>query len=92
MELRLTYEGQLLGSSRGSTRADHKHAIRRVLHPQLRRFWQMHPVLKHARSGPMMFGGYGIDNSKNPFLWESLAEKYGRVGYNFVPLVKEIRC
>lgn len=90
MELRLTYEGKLFGASRGSTRADHKHDIRRALHPQLRRFWQTHPVLKHARSQPMMLGAYGVnDYLTTPFLWESLAEKYERVGYNFVPLVKE---
>jgi hypothetical protein len=90
MELRLTYEGQLLGASRGSTRADHKHAIRRALHPQLRRFWQTHPVLRAVRSGLSLGGGYlGAKELPNPLLWESLAEKYERVGYNFVPLVKE---
>jgi hypothetical protein len=90
MELRLTYQGELLGSSRTNTRAEHKHAIRRVFHPQLRRFWQTHPTLKSYRSEPFMHGAMlGSNWSNLPMLWEHLARKYERIGYNFVPLARE---
>lgn len=46
MEFRLLYSGQLLGASRNETRADHKHAIRRVFHKQLKRLWETNPHLK----------------------------------------------
>ena len=34
MEFRLTYEGVLMGASKSSTRAKHKHEIRCVFHAQ----------------------------------------------------------
>lgn len=41
MQFRLTYEGSLLGASRHSTRAEHKHDVRMKLNPQLQRLWQV---------------------------------------------------
>jgi hypothetical protein len=46
LEFRLLYSGQVLGASRSDTRAAHKHAIRRELHPQLMRLWNTHRGLK----------------------------------------------
>lgn len=46
LEFKLTYEGRLYGSnSKGDTRAAHKHEIRRVFHPQLKRLWKLTPQL-----------------------------------------------
>ena len=56
MELKLTYDGLLLVASGSNTRAQHKHDIRRAFHPQLRRFWQTHAVLKQARAKQFMAG------------------------------------
>jgi hypothetical protein len=91
MDLRLTYAGPLLGASRTNTRAEHKHAIRRVFNPQLRRFWDMHPLLRNARKNPYPVGAYLGPNygEENPHLWQHLATLYERNGYNFVPLVRE---
>jgi hypothetical protein len=48
VEFRLTYDGVLLGASRNNTRSEHKHAIRRVFHAQLKRLWATAPHLKDA--------------------------------------------
>ena len=45
VEFRLIYDGTLLGASRNDTRSAHKHAIRKVLHPQLKRLWNTHALL-----------------------------------------------
>ena len=37
LEFRLTYEGPLLAATGSNTRIEHKHDIRKTLHPQLRR-------------------------------------------------------
>jgi hypothetical protein len=89
MRLTLTYQGRLWGASSGNARVKHKHDIRKVLHPQLRRFWQTNSLLRSARSysvGIVM--GRTVDATA-PFLWEYLAKRYEKVGYNFVPLARE---
>ncbi len=50
MEFRLTYEGILLAESVRSAevrraRAEHKQEIRKKLHPQLKRLWEISPFL-----------------------------------------------
>jgi hypothetical protein len=90
MELRLTYQGELLGATSNKTRAQHKHKIRRVFHPQLRRFWQTNLSLRNARSKPFMIGAYNSQNwHELPMLYEHLGSKFARFGYNFVPLGRE---
>ncbi|TMJ02592.1 MAG: hypothetical protein E6G97_12240 [Alphaproteobacteria bacterium] len=86
MELRLTYEGVLMGASKGTTRASHKHDIRRIFHRQLRRFWQIEPYLKNALKTRR---DQNPVNVPRPRLVDHLATEYARVGYNFVPLVTE---
>jgi hypothetical protein len=49
LEFRLTYEGPLLGASKGNTRARHKHDIRLALEPQLKRLWQVSPFLSELQ-------------------------------------------
>jgi hypothetical protein len=83
MEFRLTYEGLLLGSSTSSPRAKHKHEIRRVLHKQLRQFWQIHPYLKEAWLSRRRLGRVTPEVK----LVDHLAQQYAMFGYNFVPLV-----
>ncbi len=50
MEFRLTYEGELLASGNRSSRASHKHEIRRVFHRQLKLLWESVAHLKDADS------------------------------------------
>lgn len=91
VEFRLTYEGQLLGSSRTDTRAAHKHEIRKVFHRQLRRYWEINPALKLGHY--VMFQRLSSHATQTRTavgpLSEFLANKYTRCGYRFVPLIRE---
>jgi hypothetical protein len=84
MEFRLTYEGPLMGAGNNNPRASHKHDIRRRFHAQLKRLWQVHPMLSHSKA-------FNWDQTKPPDQQESrvseLAREYTRNGYRFVPLV-----
>ena len=51
LEFRLIYQGILLGSDKNSTNSEHKHSIRRYLHPQLKNLWN----LKHPLKARMEF-------------------------------------
>jgi hypothetical protein len=100
MEFRLTYQGLLLSERKDATilaaRATHKHEIRKFLHPQLRRLWEIHPYLSKARTLPApgqpnpAFGGKVATRFGTPrpdYTVPRLAEKFSRFGYRFVPLV-----
>jgi hypothetical protein len=81
MQFRLTYEGPLYGSSRTNHgRADHKHEIRKVFHKQLKRLWEITPMLAN-RVGHIE----GVQKPQS----EVLATHFTRNGYRFVPLVVE---
>jgi hypothetical protein len=85
LEFRLTYSGVLLGASRNDTRARHKHEIRRYFHPQLRRFWQVHPALLHAKATGVQW--LHKDWDAIPSMSEDRATRFHSGSYNFVPLV-----
>lgn len=96
VEFKLTYEGQLLGASRSSSRAEHKHEIRRVFHRQLRELWKVYPYLNvgmeqfnynEAFDDAFQAGKEGREMRKWPTLLEWLAQNYTRCGYRFVPLL-----
>lgn len=93
MEFRLTYEGQLHSESQRDSkvraaRTKEKQEIRKQLHPQLRHWWEISPYLALGKTQPNLatrpvkFGNpyakHGID---------TLAKRFSRNGYNFVPLV-----
>ena len=79
MEFKLTYEGRLHAASTGSTRAKHKHEIRKALHPQLKRLWNVHPILHNKK-----MDGPGV---KPDLRVDALAKRFSVGDYNFVPLV-----
>jgi hypothetical protein len=81
MQFRLTYEGKLLGNGNAS----HKHEIRRVFHPQLRRLWNETRSLRAMRDPvvDLVEVNRGPDRSRV----EGLAERFTRNNYQFVPLV-----
>jgi len=83
LQLRLTYEGLLLGASRTNTRAAHKHDIRRCFHKQLKRFWDVHPFL-----GKMSLQDAN-QPSKHYAILPFLEKRYERHGYHFIPLVTD---
>ena len=73
MKFRLVYQGPLPSASKQDSRVDEKHAIRRVLHPQLRELWRTHPQL----------------SSIVPERVEQIGQQYNRGSFNFVPLVRD---
>jgi hypothetical protein len=89
VQFRLTYEGPLLSDRETPSRTQHKHFIRKQIHPQLKRFWGIHPHLKWLSEviwvGLPLGPEFGTKNCV-----EQIAETYTRAnGYHFVPLVRE---
>jgi hypothetical protein len=80
MEFRLTYEGLLLASTTDSPRAKHKHEIRKRLHPQLKRLWEVTDTFRHLQDRHPVTGELvGRE--------ESLAARFRCGDYRLVPLV-----
>jgi hypothetical protein len=89
MEFRLLYSGKLLGTSRDNTRADLKHKLRRVFHPQLRRLWDINQNLKvYAKN-------FSPNKDDVRAGLEGISNNWNLSGYHFVPLITErlfLRC
>lgn len=73
VDFRLTYDGNLFSNGDAS----HKHEIRKRFHKQLRRLWEVHPMLSVWA---------GVDNKP---AWQEIAEQYHCNGYRYVPLATE---
>lgn len=98
MEFRLIYVGELLSSgNRGST-ANNKHAIRRSLHPQLRRLWKLHAgIRQYARYqyDPSVTGNASTEDERVELGIQAIGKRWQRAGIDFVPLVTAehaLRC
>lgn len=91
MEFRLTYNGELMGSANSQPHVDHIHEIRRVFHKQLKRLWEIHPVLKQWNSP----GSAQTFIDPTPNFEQSYAQYLGenfKTGkFHFVPLAIEAR-
>jgi hypothetical protein len=94
MNFRLTYEGPIMHRGGG---LPHKQEIRKAFHKQLKRFWEVHPMLeqwrKHstAPSIPVEVNGQ-IERPRNPqSRHDYLAELYTRGNYHFIPIATEDR-
>jgi hypothetical protein len=106
VEFRLLYEGSLLPSGNNNSRPKGKHAIRRILHRQLRRQWEVHEALSESArlAGIRVLVGRGLRRDVDTFPpkeelikigLDSIGKEWSRVGYNFVPMVLEknfVRC
>jgi hypothetical protein len=100
MEFRLVYEGPLkaVGGSAGGKRTSEKHAIRKVLHKQLARLWEVVPILKERTSDHTILNPgtstwderQRITSRTFPYadihqsLWKTMGAKFERCGYKFV--------
>jgi hypothetical protein len=102
VEFTLLYQGELLPSSNTKNRTEEKHAIRKALHPQLRRLWSVKSGLTTlARmKGVEAFGAVGeqVPNDLDARFdngIKSISKNWNRAGFDFVPLVTErftLRC
>jgi len=77
MEFRLTYEGELLGAGNNNNRSKHKHEIRLVFHPQLKRLWETYSP----------FQNWGSDEGEH--IVKTLGIQFERCGCKLIPLVTE---
>lgn len=78
MQFRLVYQGRLPAASRSKTRNREKHEIRRALHGQLIQLWHADAFLNR------FFGRHPTVSV------ETIAARYERCGYKFVPLIGEL--
>jgi hypothetical protein len=99
VEFHLLYEGPLHSGGSENSRKE-KHAIRKVLHAQLRQLWETHPNLKERAEGE---GEIGITREavaglpSGELFQRGVRElaKWSRSGFNFLPLVTKrvvLRC
>src|SRR5438067_718267 len=103
MQFRLIYRGPLKAQSQNARRPKEKHAIRRVIRPQLEELWKTHPFLKHFLR-PHIRRQYINPHVSAPTIEElnekmhvteyddfssaqNMAKRYAHKGYNFLPLV-----
>ena len=96
VEFRLLYEGELL-SSGNKPKPENKHAIRRVLHPQLRHLWKTSKSLRQyaAHLGITVAPYDGSEDERIERGVHKIGVNYERAGYNCIPLVTEsfaLRC
>ena len=104
LQFRLLYSGELLGASKTNTRADLKHAVRRQLHPQLRRLWKANSAVRQSlatqvelseglRAASGVLSRSATMKKSMDELIETginrIAAKWERFGYRFVPLITE---
>lgn len=91
MSFRLIYEGELLSSNASCKTAvrRNKHAIRRQLHPQLKRLWETEKTLRYYAFGPIVGKSYRSDEPPPPKDegLQYIAVKYSRGGFGFVPTI-----
>jgi hypothetical protein len=103
---RLTYEGELksgqkdAGTGQWDRLAEHKQAIRKIFHRQLKHLWatnkflserKEHPKYNKADHRPVSDGGsyFGAEPHEEIPLSEYVSGLYQENGYRFVPLVRE---
>jgi len=91
MEFRLTYEGPLLASNTGArdnktARKAYKHGVRQQFHKQLKRIFEISPLLTTGK--PSGAGLHGYTQTELPkYDKEAIAKKHQLYGFTFLPLV-----
>jgi hypothetical protein len=80
-----------MGASRSDTRAGHKHEIRRFFHPQIKKLWEVTPRLNDiddpVQHNTINAGVLGEALPAASGRIASLARRFSRGSYGFVPLV-----
>ncbi|RWP46723.1 hypothetical protein [Mesorhizobium sp.] len=105
MRFRLVYEGELKANQRDphdnqpARLSEHKQAIRKVFHRQLRHLWETNWFLSTHRVFPQDYGmsrpaadtaaRWGASENEMISLTEAVSYKHRENGYCFVPLVRK---
>jgi len=84
MDFRLTYEGELMVDGG----ADHKQRVRKVFHKQLKRFWQIHPILQGWSTQPAKrdHDGNIVPDPDKKSLHDRHANNFTRGKYRCIPI------
>jgi hypothetical protein len=90
MEFRLTWEGVLLATNSGNqfkrARKDDKHKIRQAFHPQLKRLFEITPILHSGvPEGPTLHGYTVTEFPK--YDKQAIANRFTMYGFMFLPLI-----
>jgi hypothetical protein len=98
MRFRLTYDGELKSSQRDplsgqvDKMAEHKQAIRKVFHQQLKQLWETNKFLREHRVHPKTVDLSPAEQAQQAGtripMAESIARSHREYGYRFVPLVR----
>lgn len=94
MEFRLLYEGEIPSTGNANKPAV-VHAIRRIFHPQLRRFWAAEErlrqfAIRHVKALPAVPNDYQFTSQERfDYGIKDIGQRWSRVGYEFVPLATE---
>lgn len=105
MRFRLVYQGELKSNQRDPLSkqpdrlAEHKQAIRKIFHRQLKHLWETNWFLSTHQIYPDEFGmnrsaadniaRWGSSRNQMVPLRDAVSQKYREYGYHFVPLVQE---
>jgi hypothetical protein len=98
MEFRLVYEGHLKATTTSNSRVEDKHAIRKQFHKQLDQLWMQHPNLLWKRTEIIQRPVEVVEklqkegkilNDPGATTVETLARRFDRCGFRFVPLVNK---
>jgi hypothetical protein len=107
MRFRLTYEGELKSGQKDPADgqwdklAEHKQAIRKIFHRQLKHLWGTNRFLREHRMHPASLNNpnwvkyptdqaaWGNNETEYRPMFEVIANNYAENGYHFVPLVRE---
>ncbi len=85
MDFHLVYAGDLLRpAGRARTAVWEKHAIRRYLHPQMKKLWETHPALQYYADKTLEW-----DHKPPERFLDNLAKNHERAGIGFIPLITE---
>lgn len=100
MQFRLIYDGLLLSSGNNCRRREEKHDMRRQFNEQLLKFWNSQTVLRHRKTRIAPEDTYlqaRRDDPDDEFFAEAntseaetLANRYTRDGFRFLPLVNSV--
>jgi hypothetical protein len=80
------YEGPLLAHNDHRPKADHKHAIRKQFHPQLKKVWELYLSHWVSSNAPSTLKKVYTPGGT---IVEQMARNYASFGFNWVPLVNE---
>ncbi len=89
VNFKLVYQGQLRATSGSETRVREKHAIRKVLHKQLKELWQVQEPYAHYLKVVIPAHTQPANFAKDTKVVDIWADQFARCGYRFLPAIRQ---